>query len=431
MSRYTLYRSLGLDRSRDPQQLAAQLDQWLKMPDQDALRLEELRVARAILGDPWKRTEYDRRIDDPAAAPMSLAELTELAARVHTTGWGRPRPAQTPHPASGGPTGATVLAGLSSTYRTRILPALSRIRRSTGEIYRAHPKPAVAATAVAALAVVGLGVAGVRAVAGDDEKTGYVASSNLGSGAAGSRGTSGTSGAEDSGDSNSKARSQFQNYTFLSAGEELTFTTGQLYTYDDGHTERSPEGGEFGVTVDNVRTIDRMSRIDPSAPANHPDAVSHRDGTLVCYDMTLRVIRETAHALEAKSRYRNYDPVSSEYVTHPTMWIIPVIENSYLGKILNTDSYSVPPGSTAPIIYDENSGWGTEDGADKEQYSPDRKSVTESSCYVVAEEGTGNRRGVTADGSEPSNYTGYVVSTSLTEPEATPSKDVRGWRFDH
>ncbi|WP_130840846.1 hypothetical protein [Corynebacterium neomassiliense] len=80
MSRYTLYRSLGLDRSRDPQQLAAQLDQWLKMPDQDALRLEELRVARAILGDPWKRTEYDRRIDDPAAAPMSLAELTELAA---------------------------------------------------------------------------------------------------------------------------------------------------------------------------------------------------------------------------------------------------------------------------------------------------------------------------------------------------------------
>ncbi|MGO1634928.1 hypothetical protein ACTXKQ_05005 [Corynebacterium variabile] len=82
MSRYTLYNSLGLDRSLDPQQLAAQLDQWLKMPDLAPAQLAELQAARAILGDPVKRTEYDRRIDDPSAAEMSVAEMQELAGRT-------------------------------------------------------------------------------------------------------------------------------------------------------------------------------------------------------------------------------------------------------------------------------------------------------------------------------------------------------------
>nr|WP_286981024.1 hypothetical protein [Corynebacterium sp. UBA5992] len=40
----------------------------------------ELQAAHAILGNPSKRGMYDRRIDDPAAPPMTVAEMQALAA---------------------------------------------------------------------------------------------------------------------------------------------------------------------------------------------------------------------------------------------------------------------------------------------------------------------------------------------------------------
>lgn len=428
MSRYTFYSSLGLDRDRDPQQLAAQLDQWLKMPGLDRAQVAELQAARAILGNPVKRTEYDRRIDDPSAPDMTMAEMQELAARQSAPGWGRPD-ADAPS-ASGTPrAGASVAAAsvtdrLSSFYRDRVTPVVSQVSGKTKEVFRTHPKPAIAVTAVAALAVVGIGVVGAKAIGGgDDESSGYSASSRSGS-------DSGSSGSDDDGDQHAEAKDLFKNYDFLKAGEELTFTTGELYTYDDGHTERSPEGGEYGIAVDNVRTIDRMSQVDPAAPANHPDATSHKDGTLVCYDVTYRVIKETAYAIEAKEKYKDYDPLG--YVNLPDLAVNPIIGKSYLGKGLGSAGYTVPPGSTAPVFfYDEMTGWDTEDGGEKVQYSPDKMSMTMSKCHEVAVKGTGNKRGITADGGEPENYSGYVVSAPVSESAATPSKDVRGWRFDH
>lgn len=430
MSRYTFYSSLGLDRDRDPQQLAAQLDQWLKMPGLDRAQVAELQAARAILGNPVKRTEYDRRIDDPSAPDMTMAELQELAARQSAPGWGRPdagAPSVPGTPRAGASVAAaSVTDRLSSFYRDRVSPAVSQAYGKTKEVFRTHPKPAIAVTTVAALAVVGIGVVGAKTIGGGDDgdSSGYSGSSWSGSGSESSR-------SDDDGDRYAEVKDQFKNYDFLKAGEELTFTTGELYTYDDGHTERSPEGGEFGVTVDNVRTIDAMTKVDPAAPANHPDATSHKGGTLVCYDVTYRVIKETAYALEAKEKYRDYNPLGQGYVSLPDLTVSPIVDKSYLGNSLGSTDYTVPPGSTAPIVYDEEDGWGTEDGADKVQHSPDKMSETLSECRIVAQQGTGNRRGVTADGSEPENYSGYVVSASVNESAATPSKDVRGWRFDH
>lgn len=127
MNRYTFYSSLGLDRGRDPQQIAAQLDQWLKMPGLEPQRRAELQVARAILGDPMKRTEYDRRIDDPAAPEWSAAEMHELVARQAspvTPGWpefaaptGSPMAAPTGAPAPGRQPAYSTVAAAGSPVR--------------------------------------------------------------------------------------------------------------------------------------------------------------------------------------------------------------------------------------------------------------------------------------------------------------------------
>lgn len=58
----TLYESLGLDCEDDALRIAAQLDQWLKVPGLSSGRQAELVVARVILGDPVVRAEYDRLV---------------------------------------------------------------------------------------------------------------------------------------------------------------------------------------------------------------------------------------------------------------------------------------------------------------------------------------------------------------------------------
>lgn len=429
MSRYTFYSSLGLDRDRDPQQLAAQLDQWLKMPGLDRAQVAELQAARAILGDPVKRTEYDRRIDDPSAPDMTMAEMQELAARQSAPGWGRPD-AGASAAAGSSATGPSVTDRLSSLYRDQVVPAASLAYGKTKEVFRTHPKPAIAVTAVAALAVVGLGVAGIKGSGGDDESSNYSTSSHSQSGSSSSSGSSGSV------DRHAADKEKFDGYSFLKAGEELTYTSGQIYTYDDGHTEHSPEGGEYSVTVDNVRLIDRMSKVDPSAPADHPSAKSHKDATLVCYDVTVRIVRESADSLRDKAENKDHSPIEYFYgkAKTPVTSVTPIIDGEYLSSMLGDADMSVPFGSSAPIVYNEDRGWESEDGKAEMQTSIDNMSESWSDCHVLStieSASYSNSIPVTKDGGEPENYSGYVVTAAVRDSSSTPEKDVYGWRFDH
>ena len=76
MSGYDLYQSLGLSRAHPPEQLATELDRQISdlraqgVQDSDP-RLDEVLIARRVLGDAGRRTEYDRALD---AAPGTAAE---------------------------------------------------------------------------------------------------------------------------------------------------------------------------------------------------------------------------------------------------------------------------------------------------------------------------------------------------------------------
>lgn len=129
MSGYNLYQTLHLDRSRPPQQLAAELSARLAGAAPGSPEYHELQTAQAILGDATRRTMYDRRLDDPTA-DVTVPELQQLAtmqlpgaARAATTG------------PKNGAAGAL---------------------RSVQDGIRRHPKASIATGAVAAVVVVGL-----------------------------------------------------------------------------------------------------------------------------------------------------------------------------------------------------------------------------------------------------------------------------------
>ncbi|MCT1684096.1 hypothetical protein M3A74_04600 [Corynebacterium appendicis] len=80
MAHYDLYNSLGLDRSADPATLGAELNQRINSGvATNPGGMEELRIAREILGDPQRRSLYDQKLDDPNAPEINIAALRELA----------------------------------------------------------------------------------------------------------------------------------------------------------------------------------------------------------------------------------------------------------------------------------------------------------------------------------------------------------------
>lgn len=93
MAHYDLYRSIGLDRSKDPQTLAHELDQRIQSGNAtNPGGVEELRIARNILGDPQRRTMYDQRLDHPYSPEITVDALRDLA------GVGQPQPQPQPQP---------------------------------------------------------------------------------------------------------------------------------------------------------------------------------------------------------------------------------------------------------------------------------------------------------------------------------------------
>lgn len=80
MAHYDLYQSLGLNPWSDSETLAAELDQMIRSGTADNQGgMEELRIARAILGDEKRRAQYDERLGDPNAREITVPALRGLA----------------------------------------------------------------------------------------------------------------------------------------------------------------------------------------------------------------------------------------------------------------------------------------------------------------------------------------------------------------
>jgi hypothetical protein len=135
MSGYNLYQTLHLDRSRPPQQLAAELSARLADAAPGSPEYHELRTAQAILGDATRRTMYDRRLDDPTA-DVTVPELQQLATMQLPRGAGA--------------------AGAAGAGMTGPKNGAAGALRSVQDGIRRHPKASIATGAVAAVVVVGL-----------------------------------------------------------------------------------------------------------------------------------------------------------------------------------------------------------------------------------------------------------------------------------
>lgn len=91
MAHYNLYDSLGLDRSSDPAALAREIDSRIQSGNTwNPGGMDELQVARAILGDPARRAAYDQRLGDPNAPAVTPDSLRQLANADMTPLTGRP-----------------------------------------------------------------------------------------------------------------------------------------------------------------------------------------------------------------------------------------------------------------------------------------------------------------------------------------------------
>lgn len=80
MAHYDLYQSIGLDRSKDPETLGWELDQRMQAGNPtNPGGVEELWIARSILGDAHRRSMYDQRLNDPYAPEITVEDLRGLA----------------------------------------------------------------------------------------------------------------------------------------------------------------------------------------------------------------------------------------------------------------------------------------------------------------------------------------------------------------
>lgn len=110
MAHYDLYQALNLDRSKAPEEISAELSNRLENNELDNIGgREEVEIARAILGDPQKRTAYDSRLDDPNAPEVDVNALRQLAAADFSAGTA---PAGD-HAAGAAPAGAAGAAGMA------------------------------------------------------------------------------------------------------------------------------------------------------------------------------------------------------------------------------------------------------------------------------------------------------------------------------
>lgn len=87
MAHYNLYETLRVDRSADSNSLAREIDARIERQDfSNPGGLDELQIARQILGDSVKKAEYDSRIADESGDEVNIAALRQIAAGETTSG---------------------------------------------------------------------------------------------------------------------------------------------------------------------------------------------------------------------------------------------------------------------------------------------------------------------------------------------------------
>lgn len=167
MRTFDFYASIGLDRAKPPGQLAADIDWALTAPGLDAGQIDQLRTARAILGDPARRAIYDRHLDDPAAGPLGVEELRQLAGTGSGAGPVGPGPA----PAAGAHPGPPAGGGAGARLRHGLVAGARRGWARVAGAARTRPRAALgAAAAVLVLALVL--AAGILGLGGADDGAG-------------------------------------------------------------------------------------------------------------------------------------------------------------------------------------------------------------------------------------------------------------------
>lgn len=81
MAHYNLYDSLNLETSSSSEEIASELDVRIQEGNLDNLGgIEEVKLAKQILGDPEKRAKYDERLADASAPDITVDKIRELAA---------------------------------------------------------------------------------------------------------------------------------------------------------------------------------------------------------------------------------------------------------------------------------------------------------------------------------------------------------------
>ncbi|AGP31457.1 hypothetical protein [Corynebacterium terpenotabidum] len=79
MSHYNLYSALGLDRSATCVELIREIDARLASGTIVGSLGEELTLARAVLGNPYRRQLYDQKLADPYAPQITQDALRQLS----------------------------------------------------------------------------------------------------------------------------------------------------------------------------------------------------------------------------------------------------------------------------------------------------------------------------------------------------------------
>lgn len=202
-----------------------------------------------------------------------------------------------------------------------------------------YVRRAIAATAIALCATTTVvacgsddstGDGGVGALTGDD-----------------SRAESGEDSKENGGHGGSKPEDRVKEIDaqLHYAGDEVEFTAGQKYEYDDGRTKFGKDAYKYGITYDNLRKVETMTEPDPDAPADHPDSKPQVEATYLCYDVTARIIDDPNKGDEEKQVYARYQIPETRDTYMQPQW------NGYVNdqdKLRPSSNLDLEPGENSP-----------------------------------------------------------------------------------
>lgn len=157
MAHYDLYNSIGLDRSLDSAALAGELDQRINSGvATNPGGMEELRIARSILGDSQRRGLYDQKLADVNAPDINIAALRDLANADFGGGQGSTRVQEAEQGPSALDKGRETFTQYSKQAQERLNPAMEKTKSEIARSSKGVIAGTAAATALIMLLLFGL-----------------------------------------------------------------------------------------------------------------------------------------------------------------------------------------------------------------------------------------------------------------------------------